>query len=190
MGEAKRRKLELENWRSQLSSPERTIYDVCMRAYKNIVVANHMTGGCYHVSFFLAEYLRQKHNIVVKLIVGYINDQSDDVMIPHAWIEYEDKKIDLTLVLTDTQPKGPLLILDREVARGDISYTYHLEMSEAGKAVEQHLLRDERVRSIIEAKSAEHRRMIDAARSFASRIGYLAAAPNGMDYNAFSAMLD
>jgi hypothetical protein len=71
-------------------------------------------------------------------VVGYVNDGTDDIMISHAWLDYNGKKTDVTLANTerpDMTPVGQVIVLNRVVRNGH-EYTYHLEQSPNGLAAE------------------------------------------------------
>lgn len=140
MGEAARRKNEIEklksrntDWLNTLSPDERTIADVARATHEKIVVRLGMTEGCYNLAFFLYEHLRRQYGINVKIVVGWINDGTWDGGASHAWIEYEEKKVDVSLTKTshpDVQPPGDMILLDHVFQKGEATYTYWNELPE------------------------------------------------------------
>ena len=56
-------------------------------------------------------------------VVGYVNDDTDDIFMSHAWIELNGRKVDLTLNVTeyqDVQLSGAVLILDQVLKPGQV----------------------------------------------------------------------
>jgi hypothetical protein len=66
MGQAKQKQAALANWKGSLSANERTIFAVAEAVHKNIVKALGATGMCYRIAFFLADVLRDKHDITTE----------------------------------------------------------------------------------------------------------------------------
>jgi len=191
MGEAERRRAKLDKWIDGLSGQEKTIYNVCKTAFEEIIVGMRLEEGCYLMSAFLTSYLKARHGITVVPVVGYVNDGTDEVMISHAWIEYRGKKCDLTLVNAPPQPKGPLLILDEKIRSGSIEYSYRLKKGEAAMQAEAEMIaHDNRVAGIVRHKEAEHAAMLKMVRTPESIKAYLDAAPDGLDYQTLSAIVD
>jgi hypothetical protein len=192
MGAAKQRAAQLVAWLNTLSSDERKVFDVSKTAYERIVKALGATGMCYRMAFFLTWYLANETGIQVMPVVGYVNDGTDETMIPHAWIELSGKKTDINLTQTeypDVQLTGPLLILDREITKGRATYTYHPEPTAAAVAQFKELLKDERLRDTLLRKEAEHTRMESVASDPGLIREYLDAAPDGLTYARLAHMV-
>ena len=125
-------------------------------------------------------------------IVGYVNDGTDHVMISHAWLEYEGMKSDLTLFLPNPsaqQPSGALLVLDQVLIKGQISYSYHLQQTEPGRAQTEVLRRDPKSGPLLQHKEQEHRRMLECAADPALLKTYLNDAPPEISYDAIAKVL-
>lgn len=151
MGEAKRRKAEISGlhaaeqaWREGLSSEEGLIVALAERVVERIVLGRNFTEGCYHLAFFMAHFLEQR-GVHVTPVVGWISDGTWEGLASHAWIEYEGKKVDVSLVRTsdrENQPYGEMLVLGRVLRKGDVAYQY---FQPGDPEID---LRNERVRSM------------------------------------------
>lgn len=94
-----------------------------------------LVGACYHLAFFLHVFLKREHRIETTPVVGWVNDGTDDLYIPHAWVEHERRKIDVSLARTpdpDIAAPGALLVLDRELVPGAATYSYHATRPRSG----------------------------------------------------------
>lgn len=198
MGEAKRRKAEIDaikrasvEWREGLTPSERIVADVAELLHQRLVVERGFVGGCYHLAFFLRIYLKRQHGIDVKPIVGYVNDGTGPIMASHAWIQYNEKKTDLSLSRTEHgehQPTGAFIVLDHVVRRGEATYTYHLERSAEALEVEREFAEtDEETGRIVAHKGAEHALMLSRASDDVLIERYLASAPRHLNYEALAA---
>jgi len=191
MGEAKRKQAELATWVSSLPEDERKIFEVSYATFNDIIAPNKLTSRCYLISFFLTEYLRERHDVIVEPVVGYVTDERDDLPISHAWVEFNGKIIDLTLFYTETQPRGAVLVLDRAVKGGEIGYTYHRDMTAASRASLEHLQQmNPEARAMIEHKKREHAIAAAANVSTASRMAFLNDAPDDRNYETMCLYLD
>ncbi len=189
MGQAKQKQGALLTWKESLSQDERTVFAVAEAVHKNIVKALGVTGMCYRLAFFLADFLRQEHGIIAEPVVGYLNDGESELMISHAWIEFNGKKTDLSLTQTENpaaQLPGPLLILDRAFGTSRANYTYHREQTEASARLVGMLTSDPRYRDAVRNKELEHQRMAEIALSWSAMRQYLDAAPDRMGYGALA----
>lgn len=118
----------IETWLSTLSPGAQFVARTAIALNVNLVEAKPLVGGCYHLAFFLFEYLRSIAGIDVVPIVGWVNDGRDDFMISHAWIEFEGKVTDVSLTKTEypeEQLSGALVVHGHEIRPGQIQYTYH-----------------------------------------------------------------
>ena len=180
MGEAARRKAEIQAikaqgdiWLAGLSAEEKTIAAVAQGAYDGIVGRLGMTEGCYNLAFFLQAYLLRVHEIKVDVVVGWVNDGQWGGATSHAWVEYQGKKVDISLNKTsnpDATPPGDLIILDRVVRSGKVSYTYWPSLPDHAAAVLSEMGADPQIGALIEHKNREH-----------ARIQALASVPDGAD---------
>lgn len=146
---------------------------------------------CYRMTFVLHLYLAAR-GVDTTPVVGYINDGTDDVMVSHAWLEYDGKKTDLTLARAerpDLNPLGEVLILDFPFRQGH-KYTYHLVKPAAAVAEEERWLEDPRSAGVVLQKRAEHVLMTGLAQSRERMQVYLDNAPDRLVYQFFSDLLD
>ena len=197
MGEAQRRKAEIENvsrlytdWLATLTQFEREVAQVSILAHERIVKGKRLLGACYLLSFFLHQYLKREKGIETTVVVGWINDGTTPLMISHAWLEFGGKKSDITLTHTehpDTQLTGELIILNHVVRSGRVKYTYHLQRTTESEIALQKL-REEKPWAV-DAKEAEHLQMEEMSKSEAMIQKYLNAAPDDRNYDALARLL-
>jgi hypothetical protein len=190
MGEAKRRKAEIcalqdseQAWREGLSHEEREILTLAERVAEKIVLGRHFTEACYHLAFFMSQFLEGK-GINVTPIVGWVSDGTWEGLTSHAWIEYEGKKVDVSLLKTsarEEQPYGEMIVLDRVLKKGDVSYQYFQPGDPEIRIRNEKIRSMPMLRAVFEHKVEEHRKMeeIASSRAFAS---YLNGAPQGGRY--------
>jgi hypothetical protein len=190
MGEASRRKQEYVTWFEALTEPRKLVAATAIATYERFVRPAQATGMCYRMSFFLKEFLAREHGIESAAVVGYVNDGTDDIMISHAWLEFEGTVTDITLAQTTPEVEtGVLLVLDRALTRGRVTHTYHREKGEAGEAMEREIERDPRMGWIVAHKRKEHEHMVGLAVDPASMRAFLDAAPDGLDYEKLAAIV-
>lgn len=193
MGEAKRKTQQLEAWKAGLSDEEKTILSVAQALYQNFILPTQGSGMCYRMAFFLSYHLHEKYQIHAPAIIGYVNDGLGDIMASHAWIEYNGKKTDISLTITqhpDVMPAGALLLLDKEFTSGYVPYSYHYESTEAGLQAEYELSQEEPYRSVVVQKRAEHSMMQAINKSRDQQRIYLDRAPDGWNYERMSAIIE
>jgi hypothetical protein len=201
MGEAKRRKLEIERlkredqeWVNNLTPAERTAAQVSQRAYTQIVERKGLVSGCYLLAFFLHEMLHSKYSIQTELIVGWINDGTWPGVGSHAWIELGGKKIDISLTLTehrDAQPPGDLIVLDRVLRPGTTKYTYCREPTAEAAAFMEAVVRDGVVPSeVVEEKNREHAYVSRMAKTRDGILTYLNEAPPDRTFRVLERLVD
>jgi hypothetical protein len=200
MGEAKRRKAEIDrlksadaDWLASLSPTERTIVAVTQTAYERIVVRRGLVGGCYLLAFFLHELLQSQYRVATDLIVGWVNDGTWGGMASHAWVELGGKKIDISLVVTeypDVQPSGDLIILDRVMRSGNAKYTYHRELSAAAAAHLRQIVSDGHITmEAIERKDQEHAHVLAMSRAPSGVRKFLDNGPSDRTFYALAALM-
>ena len=128
MGEAKRRKAEMMAWRAGLTEAERVVADVSAHVHQRLAKEAGYVRACFFLAFLLRKYLREEKGIEISPVVGWASWSMN--FFPHAWAELGGKRIDLSLTQTTDNivaPPGDLLILDKVVERGQVSYAYHPE---------------------------------------------------------------
>ncbi|RUX43488.1 hypothetical protein EOA33_29175 [Mesorhizobium sp. M4A.F.Ca.ET.050.02.1.1] len=191
MGEAKQKAAAIAKWRDGLSDEAKIVNDAAQALFDKFIKPRHVTGMCYHSVFFLHEFLKDRHGIITVPIVGYVNDGTDDIMISHAWLEYEGKKTDVSLAVTarpDVSPAGELIILDR-VVKGGHKYFYHREMTTAG-LLQLQKMRMNGQQALVDHKMEEHSLM--TARSTQTELirSYLDGEPNGLTYEKIVVLIE
>lgn len=190
MGEAKRKATDLQKWLDALTDEERVVFDSARALFDRFIHPERVSEMCYHSVFFLHEYVKNSHGIIIEPVIGYINDGTDEVLISHAWLEFGGKKTDVSLAFTsrpEINPPGQLIYLDRVFGRGH-AYSYHREMSEAGRAA----LEEFRIAgnaAMVDHKEREHARMLAMAEDHGRIRTYLDSAPKGMTYEAIVARI-
>jgi len=192
MGEAKRRAADMAKWQASLSPAEQTVAEVASAAHDRIIARLGASGMCYRMAFFLTEFLEREHGITAQPVVGYVNDGGDRFMSSHAWVELDGRKTDISLTIMEqpTLPAGALLILDRVFKPGRATYSYHRERDQAAlDLLADYARRAPHLAEDIRLKEAEHRRMVEVAQTPEQRRAYLDAAPDGLNYEAMSALI-
>lgn len=189
MGQAKQKVKSLDDWKSGLSKEERTVFDIAFRLHHNFIKPRNVTGMCYHSVFFLYLYFKKTHGITTIPIIGYVNDGTDDIFVSHAWLEFDGKRIDVSVAVTDPRigEAGELIILDR-VMKAGFRYGYYLEIPEEG--IRQHdLLRMTGTRALLERKELEHAAMVRRVSDDDEILSYLDNEPNGFTFQRISSLI-
>ncbi|MFL9709346.1 hypothetical protein [Methylobacillus sp. Pita1] len=199
MGQAKRREKEIlilkqrnTVWLDSLKDEERKITEVVLNAHKKIIEGMGMVGGCYYMTGFLYLYLKRELGIYTNPVVGYVNDGESELMISHAWLEYEGKIIDITITRTEVpeiQIEGSLLILDHEWKKGKGKYSYHYDKTDFAKQADSDLAQSEFGRKALRVKEDEHLRMHEMMSNDDEIEKYLNSAPHPQSYISFSKVL-
>lgn len=190
MGEARRKAADLQKWLDALTEEERVVYQSARALFDRFIHPERVSEMCYHSVFFLHEYIKNNHGIIVEPVIGYINDGTDEVLMSHAWLEFSGKKTDVSLAFTsrpEINPPGQLIYLDRVFGRGQV-YSYHREMSEAGRAA----LEEFRITgnaAMVDHKEREHAGMLAMAEDHGRIRTYLDSAPKGMTYEEIVARI-
>jgi hypothetical protein len=192
MGEAKRRKAEIEplknqesNWLAVLDGSEKIVAEVAINAFKHVVLARNITGGCYNLAFFLREYLKREKKIDVEMVVGWLTDDSWEGGISHAWIEYKGKRTDISLWCTehpDVQLPGAAIIQDFKYRNGIAEYAYHRELPVSARAYLDNAAKDAAFGAAYRHKDAEHLKIKCLAEKDGGADEYFSNAPIGMRY--------
>ncbi|MBJ2153956.1 hypothetical protein [Paracoccus sp. IB05] len=183
MGEAKRNAADLKKWLDALTDEERVVYECARALFDRFIHPRRVSEMCYHSVFFLYEYIKKSHGIIVEPVIGYINDGTDEVLMSHAWLEFSGKKTDVSLAFTsrpDINPPGQLIYLDHVFGRGHV-YSYHREMSEPGRAALDEF-RSAGGAAMVDHKEREHAGMLALAEDKGMIRTYLDSAPSGMTY--------
>lgn len=194
MGDAKRRKAEIEKlknrvqaWRNDLKGDSKVVAEAAIYAFENIVIPRKMFAGCYHLAFFLREYLAREKAVGVEMIVGWITDESWEGATSHAWIEHEGKKTDISLWLTERpeiQLRGSVLINEFEFLKGLVTHVYHKDFPESAKPFLQTISENAELKSVIEQKANEHLQIKKLSEESAGADDYFRGAPASMKYEA------
>ena len=189
MGESQRRKAAMIQAHLQvmegLTADKTTIAKTAISLFENFVLPLRYNGGCYLTTMFLHRYLREEAGIITEPTVGYVNDGTDDIMMSHAWLEFDGLKTDITLYILDpvsAAPNGSVLILDRVLHAGEVQHSYHREQTVAGAAKTNEMLADPRLRALVQHKEREHREMLARMTDPDLAATYMAQAPSGLRY--------
>lgn len=190
MGEARRRSGEIKQlkervhkWRESLTVDEKEIALIAERLFQRFVAPRGYFAGCYHLAFFLTQFLENK-GILVNPVVGWVNDGTWDGVTSHAWIEFNGKKTDISLAFTEhphAQPSGSVIILDFEVMKGVASYSYYPDQHPVPQEALARLRTRQDLDLIRDKKDAEHQRMLAIATT-RTMMKHLDSAPRGLRY--------
>ena len=184
MGEAKRKAARARDWQLSLNGDEQLVARAAQRTYERFVVPTRAMGMCYRLAFFLAIYLNREHRIAALPVIGYVHDGTGDLMTSHGWIDFNGKKTDISLTITEhpqAQLPGQLIVLD-EVLREGHRYTYHREQTEPARQALEDLVRDPQWAPVVAHKEREHAMMMELADDPERAAAYLDAAPDGFSY--------
>lgn len=191
MGQAKQRAAMRHKWLGDLSGAEKVVVESAENLFCKYLVPAEATSMCYRMTFFLHLLLLEK-GIGTEPVVGYVNDGTDDVQMSHAWLEFNAKKIDLTLAQTerpDLNPRGQVLILDEVVKQGQI-YSYSRLKTERAAKLEKEGLSNPRVSGLIVHKAREHQWMASLATSGKAMRRFLDAAPDGVTFKRLRSIIE
>lgn len=196
MGQSKQRlesyKMAKQALLGRCDPEARVVAETAIRLFDGFILPNHFTGGCYQVSMTLHRFLMETHRISTEVVVGYVNDGTDDIMISHAWLDYNGKKIDLNLHVManpDATKPGDLIVLDQVLRPGALTYTYHTERTGAYLIAAHRLLSDPDLGAVARHKEEEHLIMQARSKNPALMEAYIAAAPTEIGYAAMTAAL-
>lgn len=196
MGQARQRRSMLEKfetldrqWLLALSCDERQIVEVASRIHQRVVMEGGMWGGCYHLSFFLKRYLKKQRDIDVKVIVGWVGEDSWLGVASHAWVEFDGRRIDISLTRTEdpqTLPTGDFILLDRVVLQGCATYRYYREIPEQAKEAMIQLALAPESAATSKLVHGRHRQMLAMVDDEAAIDRYLDSVAGGMDYRSLA----
>lgn len=196
MGQAKRRKVEIallknrqRDWITGLEGDQKTVAQVAINAFENVVLARNMTGGCYNLAFFLRDYLKREKDIDVEMVVGWVTDNSWDGGISHAWIEHQGKRTDISLWHTehpDVQLPGSVIIEGFDYKHAVTVYDYHRELPEGARAYLDTASKHTEIGEAYRHKDAEHLKIKGLAERDGGADEYFSKAPFGMNYEALA----
>lgn len=196
MGEARSRRQIYERSRQRLldrhGGQHRIVAESAVNLFDRFILPNHFTGACYQITMTLEKYLAEAHGIASKTIVGYVNDGTDDIMISHAWLEFDGMKIDIGLHVVDrpdVTPPGAVIILDEAIWPGAAEYSYHLSRPPASMAVIDQILRNPSTAHVARWKEVEHADMLARSRDTDLRDIYLAGAPAQSSFASMTSVL-
>lgn len=194
MGEAKRRAAAYAAAKrtllGSLMGDSLTVAETALTLFERFILPTRYTGGCYLTSMILHRYLKQERGIETDVVVGFINDGTDEIFISHGWLEHEGRKIDLTANITVLpEHRGPLLVLDQVLRPSEVTYTYHRERTPAGIAADMEMLGHPDLANIVRDKADEHRAMLAFASNPALMEAYVNSAPREQGYEAMTAAL-
>ena len=192
MGEAKRKVVALRKFAEGLSKDELLVGNAAIALLRRVISPNRASGLCYWSTFFLTTYLRDVHKISVEPRVGYVWDQETPLMASHAWLEFNGKKTDVSLAVTENQEVqlvGRVLVHDY-VYRPGHEYLYFQERPPEALQALSNLLADAQYAGLVEHKEAEHQQMSAVATSRELQAAYLADAPLPLSYRVISSAID
>jgi hypothetical protein len=186
MGEAARRKAAEATWLATLDDQER----ILVRVAKGLSIVLPLDGACYRASMFLKVFLEQEHGIDANVIIGFVNDGTDELYASHAWLEFHGRPTDMTLcrpMSPEVQKRGQLVIHGRVIASGWSQYSYHMHRPPEGLRIIHQMLADPSIRLMVTEREELHLRMVATAKSNALIRAYLDGAPDSLTYDCIAA---
>lgn len=197
MGQANNRKraygIARQRMLERFEGQHRIVAEAAINLFDRFILPRRFTGACYQVTMTLEKYLADAHAIASKTVVGYVNDGTDDIMISHAWLEFDSMKVDLGLHVVerpDVVHTGAVIVLDQQLLPGTVNYSYHLVRPAASLAVVQRMLLDSSTAQVARRKETEHETMLQRSRDPALRDAYLACAPTESSFASMTSVLD
>ncbi|MDV4153859.1 MULTISPECIES: hypothetical protein [Rhizobium] len=196
MGEARHRRQSYDTAKRLLldrhEGHHRIVAEVAVNLFDRFILPRRFTGACYQITMTLEKYLFEAHGISSNTVVGYVNDGTDDIMISHAWLEFDGKKVDLGLHFVDhpdvVRP-GAVIVLNEQLRLGAIEYSYHLTRPAASLAFVEQMLKDPSTAHVARRKEAEHQAMLARSRDSVLRDIYLAGAPADSSFASMTSVL-
>ncbi len=179
-----RKERDLFEWEGTLSHSELALLAVTRNVYRHYP----MEGGCYHLAFFLACYLKDRYGIDGQAVVGFVNDGTSDHYYSHAWYVLDGRITDIAIsrpVDPEYHWRGPLTILGHEVAPG-WQWSYHTESSKEGARILKEMPPYDR----LPAHRKLHLKMSAISKSQQSMRLYLDNALTGYSYDEMAKRLD
>jgi len=165
----------------------------CEKVYTNIVKKNELHSACYLLSFFIYKYCKEVLKIETKIIIGWINDGEWDGVASHAWIEHNEKIIDLSLSITDNSkpcPTGDAIILDAVIVKGESVHTYYKSIPELAKEEYEKLKNSPpEILRLMEHKEKEHKMMFNISQQDMLIDNFFKNAPTRAQYKNLTNML-
>lgn len=196
MGQARQRKLERQQfdaisgaWLLSLGTEERAIADVATRLHQRVVMQGGMTGGCYHLSFFMKRYLKKQRNIDADVVIGWVGEPSWRGVASHGWLEFAGKKIDIALSRTenpDILPTGDFILLDRVILPGAARYSYHREVPASARETLTSMALTAETAQESRDIHVRHRRMLAMVDDDEAIDSYLENTPSGLNYRTLT----
>jgi hypothetical protein len=188
MGEAKRRREERGAWISGLTSAELAVVAAAEHLYFGFVGPKNFEGACYQLSLFFKVFLEEERGTPTDVVLGFVNDGTDEIYASHAWIEHFGRKTDLALAHPNhpgISRRGAVLILDR-VAKPGLLYRYTTKPPFDPFDPTRYDLSG---RSIVEDKRSEHAHIASIIAGGIPAIrAYLDGAPEGTKYEQLAAI--
>lgn len=171
------------------------IYKIACKAHSELVKKHSLNSACYLLSFFIYKYCKDVLGVRLSIVVGWVNDGTWDGVSSHAWVEYEGKKIDISLSETadpNISPTGDAVVMDEVIDRGTATYTYHYDIPEKATIAYAVLLESAtpQILQFIRSKEQEHKIMDQISKSDALIDQYFDNAPESRQFTFLKSMLE
>jgi len=199
MGEAKRRAKEIAQlkeqqaaWRNSLTNEESAILDLAERLDERLVRGRCFSEGCYHLAFFMTQFLFLR-GVQVTPVIGWVNDGTWQGVTSHAWIEYKGRKTDASLTCTthpEAQPTGALVVHDYVLRKGKASYNYYKNNDPVALEGLEWTRNVSDIKDMFAHKESEHAVMLEIASSSSRIEEYLSNAPSGGRFDEIRSLVE
>ena len=189
MGQAEVRRAAHQRWIKSLSEADRIIARVASSLHSKFP----RWGACYQTAMFLGFHLYFKYDIQAEVVIGYVNDGTDDLYASHAWIETDERITDVAISRPQhphLQKSGPLLIIGTTINSGWNGYTYHREVPAAGVEEIEKMRADPSFRSQYIEREKLIRTMTVMARYPTTQLKFLNNDPEGMSYDQMARLVE
>ncbi len=161
-----------------------------------IFVKKHgLHSACYLLTFFIYKYCKEVIGAETKIVIGWINDGSWDGVCSHAWIEYNGKKIDVSLSVTADEtisPSGDAIVMDEIIESGNASYSYFYTIPQSAASAYDKLKKsaNQQMLQFITLKEQEHEMMKVISRSDITIDQFFDNAPSSRRYNTLKTLVE
>ncbi|MBK8185994.1 MAG: hypothetical protein IPK77_01320 [Cellvibrio sp.] len=178
-----------------MGNKENEVASFAGKVHRILVKKHGLNSACYLLTFFIYKYCKEVIGIETKIVIGWVNDGTWNGVSSHAWIEYNGKKIDVSLSVTADEtisPSGDAVVLDEIIESGSVSYSYFYDVPESAKNTYAQLKKsaNQQILNFINSKEKEHKMMKEISRSDTLIDQFFDNAPSSRRYNALKSLVE
>jgi len=178
-----------------MTDKENEIVKFIGKVHGVIVKKHSLHSACYLLAFFIYKYCKEVLNAETKIIIGWVNDGTWSGVSSHAWVEYNGKKIDVSLSGTADEklyPTGDAIVLDRTIESGNVSYSYYYAVpsTAANAYAELKKSANQQTLEFMSSKEREHKKMKEIASNDAYINQFFENAPASRRFEAIKTLIE